>query len=315
MIAWPHTFMVAALVASLVAPVVACGEEKLELKLHLTQGESRQMTVSLDQAIEQTVQNAAQETTQSLSVTYTFTVSEVDAKGNATVSVRYDAVAFHARTPTGPVDYDSAKPMSGQSPPMASGLAALVGQGYALTVTPAGAITQVTGLQKMLDAVLARLSLPEGPLRTAAEKALKQQLNEANLKQSLADVFAPFPDHPVAVGESWSRSRRVSQGFPIKVQTTYTLAGREGGIATIKVTGAAATLPDGTMELGPMRMSYDLKGEQTGSLEIAESTGWTRKSEIAQRLSGSATLRSPNADPQTVPVSIQTTVKSEQKER
>jgi hypothetical protein len=293
--------------------VCARGEDKLDLKLHLTQGESRQMTVSLDQTIQQTVQSAAQQTSQSLSVTYTFAVADVDAKGNATVSVRYDAVAFHAQTPSGRVDYDSSKPATGQSPPMAGGLAALVGQGYAMTVSPQGSITQVTGLQKMLDAVLARLNLPEGPLRVAAEKAVRQQLSEANLKQGLAQIFAPFPDHPVAVGESWSRTEQVNQGFPTKVETTYTLESRENGVAHVKVAGKAATASNATMDLGPVKMTYDLKGDQAGSLDIVESTGWTRQAELRQHLAGSATLRNPVADPQTVPVTIQSTLKSEQK--
>jgi hypothetical protein len=292
----------------------AHAQDKLDLQLHLTKGDSRQVTVTLDQTIQQTVQSAAQTTTQSLSVTYTFAVKDVDAKGNATVSVRYDAVAFNATAPTGKIEYDSSKPASGQSPPMASGLAALVGQSYAMTVSPRGTITQVSGLPKMLDSVLARLNLPEGPLRTAAEKALRLQLSEPNLKQGLSDIFAPFPDHPVSVGESWTRARQVHQGFPMKLQTTYTLESRENGVARVKVAGKAATASNATLDLGPMKMNYDLKGEQAGTMEIIESSGWTRQSELRQRLSGSATLRAPNADPQTVPVTIQSTVKSTQRE-
>jgi hypothetical protein len=304
------------LTTALLLATAACalGDEKLDLKLHLIKGESRQMTVSLDQTIQQTVQAAAQETSQSLSVTYTFAVTDVDAKGNATVSVRYDAVAFHARTPGGQVEYDSSKPASGQSPPMASGLAALVGQSYAMTVSPQGTITQITGLQKMLDSVLARLNLPEGPLRTAAENAVRQQLSEAKLKEGLAEIFAPFPDHPVALGESWTRTQQVNQGFPMKLETTYTLESREAGVAHVKVSGKAATASNATMDMGPVKMSYDLKGDQAGSLDIVESTGWTRQSELRQQLTGSATLRAPNVDPQTVPVSIQSTVKSTQKQ-
>jgi hypothetical protein len=297
----------------LVGTACARAADKLDLKLHLAKGDSRQMTVSLEQTIRQTVQNAAQETSQSLSVTYTFAVTDVDAKGNATVSVRYDAVAFHAHTPAGQVDFDSSKPAAaGQSPPMASGLAALVGQSYAMTVTPQGTIAQVTGLPKMLESVLARLNLPDGPLRAAAENALRQQLSEAKLKQGLADLFAPFPDHPVAVGDSWTRTQQVNQGFPMKLQTTYTLESREDGVAHVKVSGRAATASNAAMDAGPVKMTYELKGEQAGSLDIAESSGWTRQAELRLHLSGSATLRGPNADPQTVPVTIQSTVRSGQ---
>lgn len=289
-------------------------QETVDLRLHLVKGDTRHITVTLEQTINQTVQAAVQTTTQRLAVTYTFEVTDADAQGNATVSVRYDAVAFHATMPGGgAVDYDSAQPRNGQSPPVASTLAALVGQGYSMVVTPEGTIAKVEGLPKMLESVLSRINLPEGPLRMAAERSVRQQLDEANLKQSLGDIFAPFPDHPVAVGQSWVRTREVRQGFPLKLETTYTLEKRDQGVATVKIAGSVATLPNAAMDAGPVKMNYSLKGKQDGSLEIDERSGWTRESKLTQDLSGSATVRPPNADPQTVPVTIHSIVNSAQK--
>lgn len=290
----------------------ARAQEKFDLRMHWTKGDTHQMSVTLDQTIAQTLGPVHQETSQSMGVTYTFKVEDVDAQGNATISVRYDAVRFHAKTPSGVVDYDPAKPATGPLPVMVTALASLVDQSYSVTVSPRGTVTQVVGVQKMLDNVLSHLTISDGVLRFAAEKTIRQQLNEANLKQSLRDVFTPFPDHPVAVGESWSRSTLVAMGFPMNVETTYTLQGHDNGIATITISGKVATAPNARMDLGTVKMDYDLKGEQTGSLEVIESSGWTRLTTLSQHLSGTTTVRGPN-DTQVVPVIVQAEVKCEQK--
>ena len=304
-------------IAAILLLIAQCGrataQDKFDLRLHWVKGDAHQMSVTLDQLIEQTLGPAHQETSQTMGVTYTFKVEDVDAQGNATISVHYDAVKFHAKTPSGVVDYDPTKPATGPMPVMVTALASLVGQSYSVTVDPHGTVTHVAGLQKMLENVLAHLTISEGVLRFAVEKTIRQQLSEANLKQSLRDVFAPFPDHPVAVGESWTRTTPITMGFPMNVETTYTLQGRDNGIATISITGKVATAPNAMMDMGAVKMDYNLKGDQTGSLEIIESSGWTRAATLSQHLSGNATVRGPNVDPQTVPVIIETEVKSEQK--
>ena len=288
-------------------------EEKLDLKMHWTKGDTHQVSVSLDQSIDQSLGDAQQQTTQMVGVTYDFTVTDVDPKGNATVSVRYESVSFHAKTPSGVVDYDPTKPATGPMPVTVTALAALVGQSYSVTVDPRGTIVQVVGAQKMLDGVLAHLNVSEGVLHVAVEKTIRQQLSEQNLKQSLRDVFAPFPNHPVAIGESWTRKSMVTQGFAINVETTYVLKSHEDGIAVVSVAGKIATSAEAMMDLGAVKMDYDLKGEQTGSLEILESTGWTRHAGITQTLAGKAILRGPNVDRQIIPMTIRSQIKSEQK--
>jgi hypothetical protein len=289
-----------------------CAQEKFGPRLQFSRGDVHHVHVTFEQGIDQTVKDARQQTRQTIAVGYTLGVEEVDAQGTATLSVHYGSVAFHATTPGGPVDYDSANP-PGQVPIMASGLAALVGQGYSIKINAQGNVTQVIGLQPMLDSLLAHLSIPAGVVRIAAEKGLRQQFEEQNLKQTLQNLFAPLPDHPIEIGESWSRATRSNLGIPLTIQSTYTLLSRQDGVATVEVTGKSMTEPDAAMELGPMKLNYDVKGDQNGSLQIVESTGWTKSAEISQHLSGSATLRGPNTDPETVPLTVESKVKSEQR--
>jgi hypothetical protein len=291
-------FMLACLTGS------APGQEKLNLRLHLKKGDAHRINVALDQTIQQDVQGLKQRQQQSITIVYTFTVEDVDAQGAAVIAVKYESVAFHAKTPGGNIDYDSANPPA-QVPAMAGGFAGLVGQGYTMTIRPDGQVSEVKGLDKLLAAVLSKMNVPEGPARAAAERALRQQINEQNMKANLQNVFAPYPDHPVAIGESWGRKTEISMGFPLVIESTYTLKSREGGMALIEVNGKASSPPDAPpVDLGQMKMSYRLAGNQDGSIRIVESTGWTQTAEMSQKLGGDAKIRVPNQPEQSVPVAL-----------
>lgn len=281
---------------------LASGQQKLDLRLHLKKGDAYHIAVTLEQTIEQDMQGLKRAQQQTISLTYTFTVENVDAQGTADIAVRYDSATLRAVTPDGNVQYDSAHPPT-QVPPMAGGLAGLVGQGYTMTIRPDGQVTAVKGLDKMLAAVLSKMNVPEGAARIAAEKAVRQQINEQSMKANLQNIFAPYPDRPVAIGDSWTRKTDISIGLPLVIESTYTLKGCEGGVATIEVRGKASSPPDTQpVDLGQLKMTTRLTGTQEGTIRILESTGWTQSAEMSQKLTGEARLRVPNQPEQVVPV-------------
>ncbi|HSZ58373.1 MAG TPA: DUF6263 family protein [Tepidisphaeraceae bacterium] len=300
------------LALALLAPF-ACAQDKLDLRLRFSKGDVHDMVINLDQTIDQTIQNTRQQTTQSITIGYTFTVDDLDDQGTASISVRYKSVAVHSKSQAGEVNYDSTQPGT-YVPSVVGNLAALVGQGYSMKIAPSGTVTQVSGLDALLKLVLGKLSIPEGPVRTAAELALKQRLDEQNVKASLASIFAPFPAEPVAIGQSWYHKTQLNLGFPLTVETTYTLKSRDNGMATVELVGRASTAPGSTIDLGQQsKMTYDLQGELHGQIQIQESTGWPWLATTTQTLTGNATVQSPIAPTQVVPITVESKLKTEQK--
>src|SRR5689334_9964640 len=123
-----------------VAP--AGGQEKLALRLRLKKGDVHRINVTLDQTVQQDMQGLKQQQRQTIAITYTFSVNDVDQQGASTIAVKYESVVFHANTPGGNVDYDSANPPA-QVPAMAGGFAGLVGQGYTMKIQPDGQVSEV----------------------------------------------------------------------------------------------------------------------------------------------------------------------------
>src|SRR5205085_637266 len=170
----------------------------------------------------------AQATEQTFAVGYRMAVESVDGAGNMKVATTYDAVMFRQKGPSGAVEYDSQNPPK-QVPPAARAFAALAGLGFKSTVTPAGKVTAVEGLDAMFAEMVRKPELPDG------------QQEEA-----------------------------------------------------------------GPVELGTGKMSYDLKGEQSGTADVDEATGWTRSLTTTQTVGGSLRFQAAGGVPEANnPISIQ----------
>jgi hypothetical protein len=248
---------------------------------------------------------------QTILLGYRVEVQDLDSQGVATVAITYTSAEFHVKSPSAEVNYDSTQP-STTPPPGAGPLTALIGQGFSARISAAGRVEEVDGLDALLKAVSARLNLPEGPTRTAAEKRLARQLSEPNVKALVQLIFAPLPDHPAGLGENWYHKNSLSLGFPLTLETTYTLKGSDNGIATIEVAGRSNTAPNALIDAGQLKMTYDLHGDLRGQMQIEESTGWPIASGTTQFLAGGVAFDTHDASVQVVPISIESTMKVEE---
>lgn len=291
--------------------LVLCGsrtsaqDDKLELRLRLKQGETYRLKTTVEQRITGEAGSQQAATDQTFAVGYALTVQNVDGAGNMRIATKYESILFRQKGPTGAIEYDSQNPPK-QVPQSARPFAALTGLGFTATMTPAGQIIAVEGLDAMLTEMVNNLELPEGPAKAAVQETLGQQFGEDTMKQNLRGMFALYPETPVAVGESWQRKTAVSKGFPVLIEGVYTLEGRAGGVARVAI--KATLSPNdaaGPVDLGTGRMSYDLKGEQSGFAEIDEATGWTRSIAINQLITGTLRFQGAGGVPElTKPVTI-----------
>jgi len=282
---------------------------KIEPPPPFTKDPVHSLIITLDQTIDQTVQDKPQRLTQRITTGYTLKVEDVDDHGQATLSLRYDSQAFHSTNGSTTIDYDSTQP-GAVEPAIAAPLAVLIGQTFTFTVSPEGQVTRVTGLEKLANSVVNKLSGVEGPARIAVERAIRSQLSEPNMKATLQNLFAPFPDQPVALGESWPHTTHINTGIPLTLETTCTLKSRDNGTATIEVSGHFSTPANSVMDLGQTKFTCDFQGDTHTQIQVQESTGWTTASSTTQSLAGTATTQSPIVPTQSIPLKIESTLKA-----
>jgi hypothetical protein len=284
----PHVRQLAllGLLVSLLCPRAAYSAEVTELKFHPAKGSAVRLKVSLDQTITQTSNGVPATVSQTVTLVYGMAATDVAADGTTTVKVSYDAIAFKQRSNLGNVDYDSSTPAP-VIPAAAKGLAAVVGQAVTIKVTPTGHVTDVQGVDELIDAILKRLEIPDGPTKPILESSLRKEFGQDAIRDNMETMLLIYPDKPVAVGDTWSRRLAIAKGFSIVIENAFTLKESNADVATVAVKSKLSSNADAPpIDMGNRKLTYELSGEQSGVLKINRSDGMIRAAEMKQKITG-----------------------------
>jgi hypothetical protein len=259
------------------------GAGAVQLQLKLAKGKTYYLKSTFDQRITQTVMGQQQVIEQSMGTGMKWDVLEVDNRGNMRIRQTFIWSALKQTNPVGSLEYDSAKqatPPAGAEP-----VAALLGQSFVITVTPQGNVLDVNGIEEMRAAVLKKL--PAGGDESLATSPAAMFLDKNSVKEMTTANLAIYPDKPVEPGQSWSKKQTLALGFGIITDSKWTLQKSEGGVAVIATAASLRSDPASPpMEMGGMKMKFDLAGTQEGALRVDEATGLILSEQTRQQLKG-----------------------------
>lgn len=309
------------LVVVLAVSIVALGNsatDRVQLRLHLQEGKSYNIQMTIDQKISQTIQGQRQDMTQTMGMGYSFDVVEVDENGMVSVKFTYHSVRLKQAGAMGTIEYDSSSPPD-VVPPPARAFAALMGEGFSVKFSPEGHVKDVWGVDTMITNMMEKLDIPEGPMKDSMEQNLRNQYSDQALKQMMENMFAIYPDRLVGIGDSWTKRIVISRGFPMILDNTWTLKSRKDGVAIIEAHSTVKpNLEAAPEEIGSMGViSYNLSGKQEGTMEMEEATGMTIRSKLTQQLSGQVMMKPTPQMPEGMswPISMESTISYETLER
>lgn len=269
--------------------VFAFASDKILLRFQLQEGKTYRMQMTLDQKVTQTILGQKQDMVQLIRMGLSFQAGKTGDDALIPVKVVYDSAYYKSDGPFGNVEYDSANPPS-EVHPMAMGFAGIVGKSFSMKMTPDGQVKEVTGVDDMISQVLKKLALPNDGSRTEIEAQIKEQFGDKATLERMEHMMGIYPEKPVAVGDSWKKSTMLSRKPPMKIDTVWKLKSRKDGIAKIEVHSKIQPNRDETVKSGGLLLSISVTGEQKGTLEVDEKTGWLMNSEVKQKLSGKATV-------------------------
>ena len=259
---------------------------KLQFRLRLREGQSFKSETVSRQVITQNIFGNEQKMDQTMGMTYRYDVQSVAPDGTATIKVSYDALKMVMNGPTGKIDYDSKNPPA-EIPAAAKGVAAMLGQTFVMEMNAQGQITKVEGLKALLDRIISQLDLPDGAAKSMADDMLKKQFGNDAMVGTMQAMMAVYPEEPVGVGDTWIKNTNVTAGFPMQMENTYTLKSRAGGMATLDVRTKIRSDPDAEpVSMGPMKITYNISGTQSGQMVLHETAGWTMSSRMALEFKG-----------------------------
>lgn len=259
---------------------------KVQFRLRLQEGQSfRSETVSR-QVVTQSIFGNEQKMDQTIGMTYRYDVESVAPDGTAAIKVSYDELKMVMGGPTGKIDYDSKNPPA-EIPAAAKGVAAMLGQSFTIEMNPQGQVTKVEGLGAMLDRIISGLDLPDGAAKSMVNDMFKKQFDGEAMVGTMQAMMAIYPEVPVGVGDTWTKTVNVTAGFPMQMDNTYTLESRAGGMATLDVQTTIRSDPDAEpVTMGPMKITYNINGRQSGQMVLHETVGWTMSSKTTMEFKG-----------------------------
>ncbi|MCF8298740.1 MAG: hypothetical protein K9J13_14420 [Saprospiraceae bacterium] len=291
--------------------IISCATgEKITLGLNLQNGKSYYIKTIVEQNISQKIMGQTQDISQTIGMGYTFTVESIDESKIALVTVTYNHIYYKQSSGIlGETEYDSKNPPE-EIPLLAKGFSALVDKSFTMKISPDGKVIEVDGVTEILTDMINNFELFEGAQLAQLQSKMEKEYGNKAIKQTMEQMLAIFPDKPVSIGDIWTKEVNLSKQFPLIMKNTWELANRQGGIATLDVNSEINSEKDDSKNSDLSDLIYDVKGNQKGSLEIDESTGWILGGKMVQSFSGEISTQG-----LTWPISVESIITFENKDK
>lgn len=260
-----------ALVAFTAAIVSACGGEAVDLKLNLAKGDVFETKIEMDQHVTTSAMGMNMNIDQKMEINQTLSVEDVKSDGNVLIKTTMKRFYMKQSMPMMGmpinVEYDTDKPEK---------------------AGPAGE-TMGQYFSKMKDLVYTIEMNNRGKVLNSDVEEMYKKLGLDSMTQkgggtsgsgNNSDQYMnQLPDKPVKKGDSYTVEINASSLSPIGTKNTYTVKEIKADVVIMDVktefVNGESTIPE---------MKMDVKGEQTGTVEIDRKTGMTIKSELKQNL-------------------------------
>lgn len=243
------------------------------------------------------------ESTSSQEFTYTTKGMGRTQENNQRVRLNYDHILINQSAMGNEINYNSSGPKEDNDPNISAVYDAMLNHPFELIYTEQGKIIEAPGIDEMLEAVFSTLP-------SEARAIMEAQMNEEVFLQMFQAASNFYPSVPVKKGSKWNSDVELNfMGMTMDVNTSYTLLSREDGKANIAVNGTIKTDPNAPgLEMGGMTMKYDLKGTQSGSIVVEESTGLPIHMELEQNMGGIVNMDNPATGPMEIEMILDTNI-------
>ena len=284
--------------------------DKVVLIFNLEPNTSYLSTTDMNQTITQKISNDERTMNQELLMTWQYDVLDRDSTGSLEIGLTYKRVKTVQDFGEQKVEFDSDNPPDTLDP-STKAMASLVGDQLSMRISPKGKVTGLKGISEMQEKMIEAMDIPDSLQQSVYINDLKKQFGEDAIRQSIEQIIDFYPSKPVQIGDSWKSGMDKSAGFPMRIESNYTLKSRVNGVDSIDVSSQIKNNPENNVvKMGAVSMSYNIDGNQTGTILVEENTGLPISSNLNLNFSGSLRMSGmPDQEPQIWPISANGTVK------
>ncbi|UKJ08083.1 DUF6263 family protein [Solitalea lacus] len=264
--------------AGILTITYAFAQKAIILKQNFQVGKKYSYAMLLNQNINQDIMGQKIDLKQVMDMTYSFAVNKTQGD-NKDIKVVYEKVYSLTEAMGNSNEYDSSKDDGTSKNP----LSAMKGAGFNMLLSSKGEVKSVTGVDKMIDAMIQKVSSDSATAQTLKETLKKQFGNEA-IKTSMENALKIYPDHPVKIGDSWEVQTEVKAALPMTMKTVYTLKELKNNKAIIGISGTIGA--NGPAEIMGFSMQTNLTGTNIGDMIVDVKSGLPLTSNIKLNING-----------------------------
>ena len=218
-----------------------------------------------------------------MSMSYIMDVKEKNHEGSM-VQYTYRNISYTVSSPMMKMGYDSENPVENPTELdqiLEKMFGSLIGKPFEVRIAPDGSVISLTGMDAIAESMVQSAS-SENQMGAQIAASMKQQFNDAAMKDMFEQSLKIYPAGTVKPGDSWNTEQALSISGMMNMTTKikYTL--------TEVKKNAAAVAMESTINMKPgMNMEGDLTGTQTGTMQVDIKTGMPVSTEITQNIKGS----------------------------
>lgn len=277
----------------------ALREEKVEvLELNLSVNQRFPMIKTVEQSLSQASAAGIVNSKSKLELILALTVEELKEDGRKRFKVRYTGVKYSHDIAGERVEYDSNR-TSGPVPPEVQAYQHLVNNGFSFWIGPDNKIIELVGFDEFLKRCLQNTP---AHLRETVLAKISESSGDDGVANFIDDSIGLLPYNineeqqggAVRVGETWTKTRRLTQPIPMTLKTEYTLRELNKNIAKINIAGdiAASKISSPINQNGKSVQLFIRGGKSFGTCLIDRKTGLPLESKIERFLETTVKLAS-----------------------
>jgi hypothetical protein len=179
------------------------------------------------------------------------------------------------------------------------------------TTTQTGKVLSFTGSETLFEKMLKPLnSMPE---MESFANTIRSTYNDETMMETIKNMWGPIPDKKLKVGDKWRESREKAGMLSLKTDYLYTLKSRNSNEAVIGIKSVTTPIQGkpAEMDMGVIKVRYDLKGKGQGSITLTQPNGVLKSSTVTINLSGDMYMDGAGMGNMKVPITTKSTVLTE----
>ena len=228
------------------APPAETAAEKVTFKIVLEKGQEFAFRQTMNMNQDMDMGGMQMSTVMDMTSDYTYKVDDVTEAGDMKVTVNFGRIKGSFDNPMmGSLEFDSEKEAEETGNPMVDMMASMftanAGQSIGITMQADGEITEVTGIEEMIE------KLMENNPMAGMQGGMDTETMSKSMKEMIGSQLGALPKEPLGVGESWKIERAMGQmGMDVNMTIDNTLKSVDDQEAVIDST-ITAELSGGQM--------------------------------------------------------------------